>query len=60
MDDDRGTKIREARIAKQMTQGELAQAVGVSPRVISRWETGQVGPNDERLAMLRIVLEADL
>lgn len=32
--------IRDARIAKKMTQAELAQAMGVSKSAISLWEKG--------------------
>ena len=37
--------IRRLRREKGMTQEALAQAVGVSPQAISKWETGQTMPD---------------
>ena len=35
-----GGLIRHLRQAKHLTQARLAQAIGVSPKTVSKWETG--------------------
>lgn len=35
-----GENIRRARLSRGLTQGALAEALGVSDRAVSRWETG--------------------
>ena len=35
-----GAPIRRLRMSRSMTQARLAQAVGVSPKAVSKWETG--------------------
>lgn len=39
-----GEKLKAARQAAGLTQGELAEKVGVSQRDISRWENGHREP----------------
>lgn len=39
-----GPKIREARKYKQITQEELAQAIGVSDKSISAYESERISP----------------
>ena len=41
-----GTRIKNARIRKGWTQGQLADAVDVSSMAISRYENGSRNPND--------------
>ncbi len=44
--------LREIRKSKKMTQGELAQAVGVSERTVGGWERGETGlPLDYAMAV---------
>ena len=40
-----GTAIKEMRLQKQMTQLQLAQALNVSDKTISKWETGKGYPD---------------
>ena len=35
-----GSMIKQSREAKQMTQAELAAALKVSDKAVSKWETG--------------------
>ena len=39
-----GTRLRRERVRRQLTQEALAEALGVSPRSIARWERGQAIP----------------
>ena len=39
-----GKKIRSARIAKRITQNELAAAIGVSDKSISAYESDRIAP----------------
>ncbi|MDF9845022.1 MULTISPECIES: helix-turn-helix transcriptional regulator [unclassified Paenibacillus] len=47
-----GERIKERRKLGGVTQAELAQAVGVSPQVISNWERGYTQPNRDELYLL--------
>lgn len=40
-----GTKIRELRRARDLTQDELAELLGVSYQAVSKWETGAACPD---------------
>lgn len=53
-----GKDIRQARERLQMTQTELAGAVGVSESSVSNWERGRSSPKN-RLALVRQVLRMD-
>lgn len=37
-----GQKIKEARIAKNLTQSDLGDALGVTKAAVARWESGVV------------------
>lgn len=39
-----GQNLRAARDLRGLTQREVAEAIGVSPMDVSRWETGRVEP----------------
>lgn len=54
-----GLKIAELRLAKNMTQEQLAEACEVSTRTIQRIESGEVDPRTFTLSMLRTILEFD-
>lgn len=49
--------IAAARKAKNMTQSQLAEAMGVDQALVSRWENGKVSPNKENLAKLKEILQ---
>lgn len=51
--------IRGLRTAKQLTQRQLAAAVGVSPAAVGQWETGAETPKRVNALALDEVLEAN-
>lgn len=54
---DLGENIRCARLARNLTQSALAEALGVSDRAVSRWERGVSSPDVHLLARLALMLE---
>ena len=42
---DIGTKIKDARIAAQLTQEQVAEALGVSRQTMSNWENNKTYPD---------------
>ncbi|QEU96931.1 helix-turn-helix transcriptional regulator [Streptomyces kanamyceticus] len=55
-----GRKLRDCRVLRRLSQGDVAAAVGVKTNAISRWETGQATPSQERLPGIAQAVEADL
>ena len=51
-----GTRIREARRARGLTQADLAAAVGVSRSAVAQWETDRAGQVTGNLARIAAVL----
>ena len=47
-----GHRIREARLAAGMSQGQLARAINTSERNIVRWETSKNQPRVESVAAI--------
>ena len=54
-----GVKIKEARLAANMTQEELAKKIGVSKNAISNYENGVSAPKVELLCAIMKHLEID-
>lgn len=52
-----GARIAEARRAKGLTQGQLAQAIGASSNMaVSRWERGEIRPSaGHAIALARVL-----
>jgi phage repressor protein C with HTH and peptisase S24 domain len=48
--------LKSARKAKGMTQAALAEAIGVEPPTISRWEAGEREPDNETLRRVAEIL----
>ena len=55
-----GEKLRAARLAAGMTQGQLAEKVGCHQKDISRWENGQREPVASTLKKLAQALECSM
>jgi len=53
-------RLRELRMARKLTQTRLAELLGVSPRVYSRWETGDVTPHFDTIVRLADTLGVSL
>lgn len=53
-------RLREVRRARDLTQSDVAKAVGVSDPAVASWETGHSSPDAERLPALAKVLGQDL
>lgn len=53
-------KLRELRLAKGLTQKELAEKIGMSDVAVCYYETGAREPNLETLRKLAAVLECTI
>lgn len=54
-----GPAIREARTKKGMSQGSLAEALGVTQPSVSAWEAGRSLPTIPLLHKLAVVTDSD-
>ena len=54
-----GQKIKEARIAKNLTQSDLGDALGVTKAAVARWESGVV-KNIKRDMLQQIAAKLDM
>lgn len=52
-----GGRLRSAREAKSLTQGQLAEAVGVQRQAVIRWERGRRKPRGEWLHKIAHALD---
>ena len=55
-----GERIRGYRRAAGLSQGELAQRVGVTRAVVTAWESGKACPKLDKLYPLANALQIDL
>ena len=55
-----GERITQLRNQKNMSQGQLAQTIGVSRQAISKWETDQSSPDTIHLIQLSDILDTDV
>ncbi|MBS2025749.1 MAG: helix-turn-helix domain-containing protein [Deltaproteobacteria bacterium] len=51
-----GAVIKRRRVARGLSQGELAEALGVSRSAVSHWETDREAPTDDERAGLEQIL----
>ncbi len=52
---DIGTKIKTLRLSRSMTQGQLAQQLGISVQAVSKWESGTNMPDIQLLPELSVI-----
>ena len=55
-----GERIVELRKYEGLSQGQLADALGVSRQAVSKWETGQSLPDSMKMILLAEVLKSDV
>ena len=55
-----GKRIREARLARKLSQEQLAERLGVSFQAVSSWETGKFVPDSDHLPALAKELDISL
>lgn len=55
-----GERIAELRKKQEMSQGQLADAMGVSRQAVNKWENDQTSPDTIRLIQLADVLDSDV
>jgi transcriptional regulator with XRE-family HTH domain len=53
-------RLKELRTARNLTQTRLAELLEISPRVYSRWETGDVTPHFDTIVRLADTLGVSL
>jgi transcriptional regulator with XRE-family HTH domain len=53
-------RLRDLRSARKLTQTRLAELLQVSPRVYSRWETGDVTPHFDTIVRIAELLNVSL
>ena len=55
-----GNLIYELRIARNMTQKQLAELLFISDKTVSKWERGETVPNTETLKLLSRVFDVSI
>lgn len=55
-----GQKIADARKKRNLSQGELAEKIAISPQAVGKWERGESLPDITRLNSLAQILGVDL
>lgn len=58
--DNVGEKLKQLRIARNLTQGELSESLGISRQLVSRWESGKRKISAEQLKKIANVLGVTL
>ena len=55
-----GSRLKKARKAKNLTQKQLAESIGINQKQYQHWERGRAEPSFDRVKRLSYVLEADI
>ena len=56
MSDTFGERMRQARLSRGLSQGQIARAIGVAQTTVGRWERNAIRPSGRRLEALAKVL----
>ena len=51
----KGSRLKELRDSKSMTQSQLAEVLGVSQQAVGKWERETASPNDEMLKKIAAI-----
>jgi len=57
MKDWNGGNLRKFRKARGLTEAEVAEAIGISPTTLGRYETGKAMPRADVLLNIAVVLQ---
>jgi len=52
--------FKEKRLAKNMTQTELAERLGISQAAVALWESGEVKPSADKYPLLARIFECTI
>jgi transcriptional regulator with XRE-family HTH domain len=52
-----GTWLKVERMAREWTQAQMAETIGVTPNTVARWERGEVTPSPLAQSGIRAALE---
>lgn len=55
-----GERISELRKAQKLSQGQLAEGLGVSRQAVSKWENDQASPDSMNMIRLSEILDTDV
>jgi len=53
-------RVKQSRLAKKMSQSDVAKLTGIDQRLISQYEQGLVQPSTEKLTKMAIAVGADI
>ncbi len=54
-----GMRIQQARVAKGLTQAQLAERLGVGRKTVVRWETGKTVPKQTGIPKIAVLLNRE-
>ena len=55
-----GNRLKKARKAKNLTQKQLAESIGINQKQYQHWERGRAEPRFDKIQRLTHVLETDV
>lgn len=55
-----GLRLKELREANNLTQGQLAYKLGVTPGTVAHWETGRRSPNYEVVGKIALIFDVTM
>jgi transcriptional regulator with XRE-family HTH domain len=55
-----GNRLKKARKAKNLTQKQLAESIGINQKQYQHWERGRAEPSFDKVRRLAYMLETDI